>query len=157
MPETQTRQSGPHPKELTRDETPGTTRMEFRQMPSHGAALRKSSPRPGPPLLRSAMTASASASLWRRPSALIAVGSLLVSLTGGLVTLQREHEGEQDSRLQRLEQQGSVADEVRTGEYQTILVRLDDLRGALSELKESLHRENDGIVRRLETLERRSR
>ena len=103
------------------------------------------------------MTPPRSTSRWRRPSTLIAAGSLLVSLLGGWVTLEREREGEQESRLQRLEQHGSVSDEARAGEYQTILARLDDLRGSLSELKESLHRENDGIVRRLEILERRSR
>lgn len=103
------------------------------------------------------MTPSAPRALWRRPSTLIAAGSLLISLLGGLVTLQREHEQDQETRLQRLEQHSPVADQARAGEYQEILARLDGLHAALSDLKDSLHRENDGIVRRLEILERRSR
>lgn len=103
------------------------------------------------------MRPSAFPASWRRPSVLIAAGSVLVSLTGGLVTLHQEHEQDQEIRLQRLEQHSSVADQARAGEYQAILERLDDVHGLLSELKENLHRENDGIVRRLEILERRSR
>jgi len=94
---------------------------------------------------------------WRRPATLLGLGGLLLSLTGGLVTLHQEHERQQETRLQRLEQGEAVRDQALADGYQAILIRLDGLREALAGLRSETHRENDALLRRLETLERRGR
>jgi hypothetical protein len=93
-------------------------------------------------------------SLWRRPGALISAGALVLSLGGGLVTWQRDHERDQDARVARLEEGRAVADQARADQQDAVLARLDDLRDAMGALGGSLHRENDAILRRLEALER---
>jgi hypothetical protein len=94
---------------------------------------------------------------WRKPSAVIAAGGLMLSLTGALVSWQREHERDQDLRLQRLEQGRAVTDQQTADGQQAILIRLDALHEALNRLREDLHRENDTVLRRLETVERRGK
>jgi hypothetical protein len=92
---------------------------------------------------------------WRTPATLIAAGGIALSLMGGLVTWQRQHEEDQESRLARLEQREALTGQALGDGQQTILARLDVLRETLGALREGLHRENDAILRRLETLERK--
>jgi uncharacterized protein HemX len=92
---------------------------------------------------------------WRRPATVIAAAGVVLSLGGGFVSWQREHEREQESRLSRLEQRDAVTNRALVDNQDAILARLDGLREGLSSLRDSLRRENDGIERRVEALERR--
>jgi len=96
-------------------------------------------------------------SSWRKPATLIALGGLALTLMGGGTAWYREHEREQELRLQRLEQRGAAADQALADGQRVIVTRLDAVHEALVTLREGLHRENDTIQRRLETLERRGR
>jgi hypothetical protein len=94
-------------------------------------------------------------SAWRKPATGIAAAALAMSLTGGLVTWHRDHEGQQESRLNRLEQRDAAAAQALADNQADILARLDGVREGLGALRDELHRESDTIERRVEALERR--